>query len=82
MTKTAEWQLVSVNVPGNLHSVTEWVNRCNVADLVIHMESSGGNSIVVLRMQAAHAPKFREKMGFLPEALPNKPIFSDMETWR
>lgn len=50
--------LYSENLPGNLHDAATIINKIGLADYVIHLESSGYNSIVVYRLP----PELRNKL--------------------
>lgn len=72
-------QLVSTNVPGNIHHATEWINCTGLARYVIHLESSGNNSIAVFKVPADKAPAIRKALGQIPESLANPKIWKEFQ---
>ena len=43
-------KLASINVGGNLHAVTQYVNRMGLSDFYLHAYTTGNNSVVVFRL--------------------------------
>ena len=51
-------KLYSRNLGGNIHTSVTWINDHGLADFVIHMESSGYNTIIVFRMTEEQRASF------------------------
>lgn len=56
----AQTKLISANFGGNLHSLSEYINKLELSDFVLHMESTGYNCIVVFRVPMQQAEHVRE----------------------
>lgn len=48
-------KLISANFGGNLHSLSDHLNKLELSDFVLHMESNGHNCIVVFRVPMQQA---------------------------
>lgn len=72
-------QLITDNVPGNLHQASSTITEWGLAQYVLAMEHSGGYTITVFRVPDAIAPRIREWMRVLPEFRDNKPLVKDMQ---
>lgn len=47
---TPKTKLVSMNMGGNLHDVARYVTKFGLSDFFVQAESSGYNSVVLLRL--------------------------------
>lgn len=43
-------KLISANFGGNLHSLSDHLNKLELSDFVLHVESNGHNCVVVFRV--------------------------------
>lgn len=71
------FQLVTENIPGNLHAAASYINKFGLADYVIALDYSGRATIAVYRVPAKLAPRLREWMNILPEHRENPPLSKD-----
>jgi len=60
-------QLISTNLAGNLHVASDTINQMGLADFVVALDSSGHNTIAVLKVPDDVAPRIRKFLGVLPE---------------
>lgn len=51
----ASTKLISANFGGNLHLLSDYLNKQELSDFVLHMESNGHNCIVVFRVPRGKA---------------------------
>lgn len=58
----ASTKLISANFGGNLHSLSDHLNKLELSDFVLHMESNGHNCIVVFRVPRTHAILVEKKL--------------------
>lgn len=63
-------KLHTMNLGGNLHIASRYLNKMGLAQYVVHMESvSNGSVIVVLRARDEQVNKWRREQGYIPDSI-------------